>query len=112
MQKALDPELTKPTKPSSVSFVSATPGLFQELGKLAATRTLELPVEKDDARGRSSFPHCPRCASYSLYRKNNVGSYECLTCGLRDIDETSPELRSGDQMRDSSLGGRSLCLGH
>ena len=33
------------------------------------------------------FPHCPRCASYALYRKNNIGDYECLTCGLTGIEE-------------------------
>lgn len=35
------------------------------------------------------FPHCPRCASYALYRRNNIGSYECQTCGLLDISEES-----------------------
>jgi hypothetical protein len=35
----------------------------------------------------AAFPHCPRCASYALYRKDNFGAYECLTCGLPDIDE-------------------------
>jgi len=35
----------------------------------------------------ATFPHCPRCSSYDLYRKNNVGRYECITCGLRDISE-------------------------
>jgi Zn ribbon nucleic-acid-binding protein len=35
----------------------------------------------------STFPHCPRCASYALYRKNNIGDYECLTCGLTGIEE-------------------------
>lgn len=35
------------------------------------------------------FPHCPRCASYALYRKNNLGDYECLTCGLLDIEEST-----------------------
>ena len=34
------------------------------------------------------LPHCPRCASYALYRKNNVGKYQCETCGLTDISET------------------------
>jgi predicted RNA-binding Zn-ribbon protein involved in translation (DUF1610 family) len=34
------------------------------------------------------FPHCPRCASYALYRKNNIGAYECLTCGLSGIEES------------------------
>lgn len=33
------------------------------------------------------FPHCPRCASYALYRKNNIGDYECQTCGMQGIEE-------------------------
>jgi hypothetical protein len=33
------------------------------------------------------FPHCPRCASYALYRPNNIGPYKCQTCGLIDITE-------------------------
>jgi len=35
----------------------------------------------------ATFPHCPRCASYALYRRNNIGTFECQTCGLRDVDE-------------------------
>lgn len=35
----------------------------------------------------ANFPHCPCCASYALYRRDNVGAYECTTCGLREIDE-------------------------
>jgi Zn ribbon nucleic-acid-binding protein len=34
-----------------------------------------------------SFPHCPRCASYALYRRNNIGIYGCLMCGLQGIEE-------------------------
>lgn len=34
-----------------------------------------------------NFPHCPRCASYALYRENNIGNFECLTCGLQGISE-------------------------
>jgi Zn ribbon nucleic-acid-binding protein len=37
----------------------------------------------------ATFPHCPKCASFALYRRNNIGSYECETCGLKDIDETA-----------------------
>jgi hypothetical protein len=33
------------------------------------------------------FPHCPRCGSYYLYRKNGQGNYECQTCELNDITE-------------------------
>jgi len=39
----------------------------------------------DDAR--PPFPHCPKCASYALYRKNNAGNYECQTCGESGITE-------------------------
>ena len=35
------------------------------------------------------FPHCPNCASYALYRKDNIGAYECLTCGLSGIEEST-----------------------
>ena len=35
----------------------------------------------------SAFPHCPRCASYDLYRENGQGDYECLTCGAQNITE-------------------------
>ena len=39
-------------------------------------------------RSRASvFPHCPRCGSYYLYRRNNAGPYECESCGLLGIDE-------------------------
>ena len=37
----------------------------------------------------ATFPHCPRCASYALYRKDNAGDYECLTCGLGGIEEST-----------------------
>lgn len=38
------------------------------------------------------FPHCPRCGSFYLYRKNNNGDYECQTCELGNI--TEDEVRS------------------
>ena len=37
----------------------------------------------------AAFPHCPRCAGYYLYRKDNIGLYECVTCGLREIEESA-----------------------
>jgi len=36
----------------------------------------------------ATFPHCPRCAGYALYRENNRGTYECLTCELQNIEES------------------------
>lgn len=35
----------------------------------------------------AAFPHCPRCASYDLYRRDNLGTYQCESCGLVDIPE-------------------------
>jgi hypothetical protein len=67
-------EPLEPTKlrmqPTSVGFGSASTGT--------------LPKVEGEPR---VFPHCPRCASYALYRKNNLSNYECQTCGLRDITE-------------------------
>ncbi len=34
----------------------------------------------------AAFPHCPQCASYALYRRDD-GAYECQTCGMQDISE-------------------------
>jgi hypothetical protein len=33
------------------------------------------------------FPHCPACCSFALYLEDNLGAYECQTCGLENIDE-------------------------
>ncbi|MFP5233918.1 MAG: hypothetical protein ACLGQX_15035 [Acidobacteriota bacterium] len=38
------------------------------------------------------FRRCPCCASYALYRNNNVGDYECQTCGMQCIDEDTARL--------------------
>lgn len=52
-------------------------------------RKPELIVLLQRRGGRvAAFPHCPRCASYALYRKDNSGAYECLTCGLSGIEES------------------------
>lgn len=37
----------------------------------------------------ANFPNCPNCASYALYRKDNIGAYECQTCGLTGIPESA-----------------------
>jgi len=34
-----------------------------------------------------SMPRCPDCKSFALYRQNNMGTYECLTCDLAGIEE-------------------------
>jgi hypothetical protein len=35
----------------------------------------------------AAFPHCPSCKSFALYRADDQGTYECLTCGLQQIEE-------------------------
>lgn len=35
------------------------------------------------------FPRCPRCDGYALYRKDNIGTFECLTCDLKKIEEST-----------------------
>jgi hypothetical protein len=74
-------EPTKPTKDGSehskagfVGFVGGGEHIFPEFTTPAG-------------EGPRVFPHCPRCASYALYRRNNIGNYECQTCGLIDITE-------------------------
>jgi predicted RNA-binding Zn-ribbon protein involved in translation (DUF1610 family) len=67
-------ELTKPTKPSEVT----SEGTFVSVSTAGHLPRLS---------GVQIFPHCPRCGSHALYRKNNTGSYECLSCGTQDIDE-------------------------
>lgn len=42
-------------------------------------------VSASTGTGRMIFPHCPRCSSYALYRRNNQGDYECESCGLQGI---------------------------
>jgi Zn ribbon nucleic-acid-binding protein len=48
-------------------------------------------IEFLKARGgrAATFPHCPKCSSNALCRENNIGTYECLTCGVQDIEESS-----------------------
>ena len=53
-------------------------------------RKQELVILLQRRGGRvANSPHCPRCASYALYRKDNIGTYECMTCGLLEIDEVT-----------------------
>jgi hypothetical protein len=73
-------EPSKPSKPIFGGFEGATPGRIQNVA-------VDLATEESVSRGRM-FPHCPHCASYALYRQNNIGPYECQTCGLGKIEES------------------------
>ena len=79
IEKSTQPKV--PKIPENTSGTSGTdhPRLSQRIER----------VSREGASPRSVFPHCPRCSSFDLYRKNNIGNYECLTCELQDIDETA-----------------------
>ena len=70
-----------PPKPGFEGFAAAT---LESFGKIAAES-----ATKESASRRLVFPHCPRCSSFYLNRRNNTGNYECMTCGLQDIEEST-----------------------
>lgn len=72
----------EPSKPTEPNFDGFDGGGVYTSPKFT-TQKFHRPTE-----GQRVFPHCPRCASYDLYRKDNQGDYECETCGLNDISET------------------------
>jgi len=37
----------------------------------------------------ATFPRCPNCLSFALYRRDNLGNFACETCGLKGIDEVT-----------------------
>jgi hypothetical protein len=87
MGKSHGTELPKPTEPGfvgSVGAVSVVSQIIVESPKKVPHPDTDMAAGR---RGVSPFPHCPRCASYALYRKNNIGNYECLTCEAQDIPE-------------------------
>ena len=85
--------LTKPLHP-------LTNGLVRVPGESSPSESVEKspsekcpPVPSVGPKGVAdgplpSMPRCPQCASFALYRRNNVGTYECLTCDLAGIEET------------------------
>jgi|SRR6516164_1593485 hypothetical protein len=46
-----------------------------------------VPRSPRDGGRQIVFPHCPRCSSYALYRRDNQGDFECLTCGQEEITD-------------------------
>lgn len=57
------------------------------LPELAACKPELIALLRAQGGRVATFPHCPKCASYAVYRKDNLGDFECLTCGLLDIEE-------------------------
>ena len=41
-----------------------------------------------NGRRVTKFPRCPACHGFALYRKDNQGAFECLTCELAGIEES------------------------
>jgi hypothetical protein len=71
-------QITSPASPSS-------PGKSMDGDEGGDGDTVRARLPED--RKISSFPHCPKCFSFALYRPNNVGNYECQNCGLEGISE-------------------------
>ena len=60
----------------------------KEIGTPAEVRQrTEPPARTEPVPESRPFPRCPRCLSYALNRKNNVGFCECQTCGLEKITQ-------------------------
>jgi hypothetical protein len=56
-------------------------------GELKAHKPELVELLRREGGRIAAFPHCPKCASYALYRENNIGVYECQSCGLSGIEE-------------------------
>jgi hypothetical protein len=74
------PESKVPEPPAKRQVLTTTLDTVEQAAGEA--RLCDLP---EGATKLRAFPHCPRCSSFYLYRKNNVGNYECQTCEMRDI---------------------------
>ncbi|MGA2755490.1 MAG: hypothetical protein ABSE53_17180 [Terracidiphilus sp.] len=58
-------------------------------GELRAHKPELVEMLRQEGGRIAAFPHCPKCASYALYRENNLGDYECQSCGLQNIEESA-----------------------
>ncbi len=88
IEKVAETEPPKPTKVGFEGFAGDTSGPLRKTGgPITMSMAVVAPPAKEDHCRSRPFPHCPRCASYALYRANNIGNYECLTCGRLDIPE-------------------------
>jgi hypothetical protein len=92
IKKNLEPEPPKPSKARFEGFAGCSPGdlpIMEQPKGISADASHPAKSMSSELEGVPSFPHCPRCASYALYRKDNIGNYECLTCKLQDIKEAT-----------------------
>jgi hypothetical protein len=85
--------LTKPLPPLTSGLVRVTGAVFpsESLEKSPSENCPDISIEGPTGAANgplSSMPRCPQCASFALYRRNNVGNYECLTCNLAGIEES------------------------
>jgi hypothetical protein len=69
--------------------VKLPPGMENLIEVLRPHKEALIDLLKSRGGRVASFPHCPRCASYALYRTDNSGRYECLTCGMTEIEEST-----------------------
>jgi hypothetical protein len=94
--------LTKPLSPRTSGLVRIPGAGFpsESLEKSPSEKFPDVPSVriKGAADGPlPSMPRCPQCAGFALYRRNNVGNYECLTCDLAGIEESIARGVAGNQ---------------
>lgn len=63
------------------------PGTSRPVPSLSSTVEQKLHVARDASSPAYRFPSCPECHSFALYRRNNVGDYDCETCKAKGISE-------------------------
>jgi hypothetical protein len=86
------PSGTETGNPSVYAVVPPIPQrpLQQEMAPQNGSRSTLNHVQDVGASAKirvRSLPQCPHCGSYYLYRRNNIGRFQCLSCERRDIPE-------------------------
>jgi hypothetical protein len=73
------------------------------VNQVAAHRPEVIRILKTRGGLIATLPYCPKCASYALHGKNNIGAYECHTYGLASIAESGAV---GNEVDSSKLPNR------
>jgi hypothetical protein len=80
-------QTVSPSSPPSPTGAKNGDEVDEGDGDRAQVTTNTKTTDDQERLRRTAFPRCPGCTSYALYRKNNVGLYQCDTCGLEEISE-------------------------
>jgi hypothetical protein len=74
-----------PVEATQTNFEASLAAVLDYLTSEGKAPVAVMPLSTDAVP--SGTPSCPKCRSFALYRQNNLGNYECQTCGLPDITE-------------------------